>query len=500
MRGIAISQQPARFARWLVALVLLPCCVAAQTNAQDALCRGDQAALRAAGDSLGYVGASPVTTVLPAEGDARIVFSRPLDRANPQRFIVIEPNQRDLPTVESVETTTEKVLKDYPANETVLLHVNIPDSVFPLWHRREFVIVECSADKFRSWAQVHAYVSSRYVGLFCIPIALLTYILAISSVYVSRKQSARQQNTEGRLAEKYPSVFAAKEFETIDFFNPIQLTANAFNQASVQKLQVLMFSFLVGCLVLYLVLRTGTLADMSATVVALLGISGVGAAVSQMTYTSKTRLSFDNWAWLQSNSVLIVQAARAPQWKDLVLTNREFDVYKPQTIIFSLAVAAALVVTGASGLATFEIPSAMLGVLGLSQVVFVGGILVRPPATKDLDDTLTALRVAADRYSEALARGTDVDADGKLIDSGVDSQRVAQNAKRQYEHLVELAIPMIESTLEVEVDKTNLLQAPLPVDERNRSVAPGRGRDIDPGTTRNAANEATPINEQLMAR
>jgi hypothetical protein len=499
MLAIGICHQPGRFARWLVALAFLPCCVAAQTTGKDSLCTGDQTAVPAAGRSFGYVAAAPVTTVLPAEGDARIVFNRPLDRANPQRFIVLEPTQRNLPTVESVETTTEKILKDYPANESVLLHVNIPDSVFPLWHRREFLIVECSAEKFRSWAQVHAYVSSRYVGLFCIPIALLTYVLAISSVYVSRKQSAKKQNAEGRLAEKYPSVFAAKEFETVDFFNPIQLTANAFSQASVQKLQVLMFSFLVGCLVLYLVLRTGTLADMSGTVVALLGISGVGAAVSQMTYTSKTRLSFDNWAWLQSNSVLKVQAARAPQWKDLVLTNREFDVYKLQTIIFSLAVAAALVVTGASGLATFQIPSAMLGVLGLSQVVFVGGILVRPPATEDLDDTLTTLRAAAGRYSEALARGTDVDADGKLIDSGVDSQHVAQNAKRQYEHLVELAIPMIESTLEVEVDKNNLLQAPRPVDERNRSLAPERANDIDPGTTRNT-NEAAPIGEQLMAR
>ncbi|KUZ71677.1 hypothetical protein WI37_25560 [Burkholderia ubonensis] len=330
------------------------------------------------------------------------------------------------------------------------------------------MIVECSGDTFQSWAPVHAYVSSPYVALFCIPVALLVYGLSIVSVYVSRKQTAEKQKTEGRLAEKYPSVFAAKQFETIDFFNPIQLAANAFNQGSVQKMQVLMFSFLIGCLVLSLVLRTGTLADMSATVVGLLGISGIGAAVSQITYTTKTRLVFDNWAWLQSNGVLDRQEARGPQWKDLVLTNREFDVYKLQTIIFSLTVAVALVVGGASDLATFAIPSAMLGVLGLSQVVFVGGILVRPPATDDLDKTLSELRDAASKYTEALARNTDVDSDGKLLHTIPAGQPVAANAKRQYEQLVEKAIPMIESTLEIEVNKDSLLDAPLPLKEKER--------------------------------
>lgn len=403
----------------------------------------------------GYVSAVPVTRVLPSDGDARIIFNRPLNHQSPQRFRVLELGAKAQPSVLSVEAPPDK-LAGYTAADSVLLHVNISSvQLFPLWHKRDFIVVECTDGKLSSWGKVQAYVSSPYAALLCIPVALLVYALGIMSVYQSREE------TKGKLVEKYPAVFGAKKFEKFDFFNPIQLAANAFNQGSVQKLQVLMFSFLIGWLVLSLVLRTGTLTDMSATVVGLLGISGIGAAVSQVTYMSKTRLDFQNWAWLQTNEIIKTPDARGPQWKDLVLTNREFDVYKLQTIIFSLAVAAALVVGGATDLATFEIPSAMLGVLGLSQVVFVGGILVRPPATDDLDKVLVSLRSAADSYAEALARKTDIGPDGKLMTTIAADETVAANARRQYEQLVDQVVPMIESTLEVEVNKENLLDAPL---------------------------------------
>jgi hypothetical protein len=38
------------------------------------------------------------------------------------------------------------------------------------------------------------------------------------------------------------------------------------------------------------------------------------------------------------------------------------------------------------------VPETLLGILGLSQVVYIGGILVRPPAVNDLDEALTKLR------------------------------------------------------------------------------------------------------------
>ena len=120
----------------------------------------------------------------------------------------------------------------------------------------------------------------------------------------------------------------------------------------------------------------------------------------------------------------------------------------------------ALVVGGSTSLATFTVPETLLGILGLSQVVYVGGILVRPPAVDDLDQTLTKLRAAREKLEVAKAQGTDTDADGKLLDPPLPPGHTpAANAQRQYDGLVERVIPMIESTLEVETDKTKL-QAP----------------------------------------
>lgn len=414
--------------------------------------------------NVGFVPAEAVTNALPAEGDARIVYKRPLEIATPQRFRIFEPAREAEINVVSAETPGVEVNADYPIKDSVVLHVDIPRQrhLFPLWHRRDFRVVECAGNQFKSWASVRAYVSSPFVAYWWIIVSLTVFALSISAVHQSREAVRLKTGAEGRLAEKYPSVFASKPFETIDFFNPIQLTSNAFNQASVQKFQVLMFSFIVGSLVLSLVLRTGTLSDLSMTVVGLLGISGVGAAVSQITYTTKTRLSFENWAWLQTHDVFKKTNPRGPEWKDLVLTNREFDVYKLQTIIFSLAVAVALIFDGASNLASFQVPPTMLEVLGLSQVVFVGGILVRPPATEDLDKAIDALRGAAHNFTEALARGTDVGPDGKLLAHKPLDTPVADNARRQYLELVDSTIPMIESTLEVEVNDDALRDAPLP--------------------------------------
>jgi hypothetical protein len=257
----------------------------------------------------------------------------------------------------------------------------------------------------------------------------------MSAVRVSRESNHA-------LATKYPAIFGTKKIDWGDYLNPIHLTANAFNQASVQKLQVLLFSFLVGWLVLSLVLRTGALADLSLTVVGLLGISGVGAAVAQKTYQQTTRLSFENWAWLSARKVLKAppgtDVGKGPQWRDLVLTNREFDVYKLQTIIFSVAVALAMVGAGASHLSTFAVPETLLGILGLSQIVYVGGILARPPATADLDVALTKLRGAEEAAVKAVMQGTDVGPDGTLLPGGKPAAdlptriEASTNALRQY--------------------------------------------------------------------
>ena len=179
------------------------------------------------------------------------------------------------------------------------------------------------------------------------------------------------------------------------YLDPVLLTAGSNGKGDLAKLQILFFSMIVAGLVGYIVSRTGILSNLSSTVLLLLGIAGIGSAAAKATDVSRSRLDFDNWAWfirkgwLPEGGLAAVNDAR---WRDLVTTDGEFDVYHFQNLIFSLVVGGALLVVGLRDLATFSIPDTLLGVLGLSQVVYVGGKLVAPPTFAELNTATTALR------------------------------------------------------------------------------------------------------------
>jgi hypothetical protein len=141
--------------------------------------------------------------------------------------------------------------------------------------------------------------------------------------------------------------------------------------------------------------RTGILSDLSSTILLLLGIAGVGSAAAKATDVSRNRLDFENWAWfirkewLPQGGLAAINSAR---WRDIVTTDGEFDVYHFQNLIFSVVVGGALLVVGLRDLASFSIPETLLGVLGLSQVVYIGGKLVAPPTCSELNTATTALR------------------------------------------------------------------------------------------------------------
>jgi hypothetical protein len=60
---------------------------------------------------------------------------------------------------------------------------------------------------------------------------------------------------------------------------------------------------------------------------------------------------------------------------------------------------------GINELASFEIPTTLLGILGLSQVVYIGGKLVMPTSLSELNIALTDLRALEKAYVDAaLAR------------------------------------------------------------------------------------------------
>ena len=84
--------------------------------------------------------------------------------------------------------------------------------------------------------------------------------------------------------------------------------------------------------------------------------------------------------------------SNAASWRDLITTEDEFDVYRFQSLIFSIVVGLALVAGGVVQLSSFAIPQTILGILGLSQAVYISGKLVTPTTMTDLNGLVADLR------------------------------------------------------------------------------------------------------------
>jgi hypothetical protein len=97
--------------------------------------------------------------------------------------------------------------------------------------------------------------------------------------------------------------------------DPVQITANPQGRASLAKLQIFVFSLLVFGLLLYYQLRYGVLAGMSFDVLALMGISAIGAVGGKLANISRRRISLENWAWLRRKGWLPVGKDVAPRAK-----------------------------------------------------------------------------------------------------------------------------------------------------------------------------------------
>jgi len=186
-------------------------------------------------------------------------------------------------------------------------------------------------------------------------------------------------------------------------FNPVYLTSGTFDKASLSQFQIFGFTLLVLGLLVFAMLRTNVLSDISTDILLLLGISAGGAGGSKVAGIMKKRLAFDNWSWLRNQGWLTGYEAglgQAPdphraRWGDLLKAeDGSLDVYSFQLVTFSLLVAYSLLTSDLEKLATFSVPPNLLALLGLSNVVYIGGKAVAPNSVGELDEKVRALRDA----------------------------------------------------------------------------------------------------------
>ena len=208
------------------------------------------------------------------------------------------------------------------------------------------------------------------------------------------------------------ALFACGKVEGKLRWDPATITAGKFGKASLSRLQIYGFTLLVAGLMVYTRLRSGVLSDVSNDVLLLLGISAGGTIGAQLTASNKKRLSHENWSWLRNNGWLTAyedgldKGDERPlaKWSDVLKTGDEFDVYSLQLVAFSLVVAGALLTSGTM-LATFTIPQNLLALLGLSNVVYLGGKAVGTDLTQ-LNKKITKVREAEETWFTSVTATT----------------------------------------------------------------------------------------------
>jgi len=304
---------------------------------------------------------------------------------------------------------------------TTLLTVRVPDSVGGFWSPIELFIWTCDGVSVKQRSSLTMRATSGFAGMVILPVVLVIYLLAA-------------------LATKRTDVKSGVPL--VRYFDPVYMTAGSDGKGSLSKLQILFFSLIVFGLLCYIVARTGVLSDLSSSILLLLGITGIGSTAAKSADEQKNSVGSENRMWLIGKGWLPPAgwaAINQASWHDIITNDGgEFDLYRYQSCIFSLTVGGALLVGGVNELASFTIPQTLLGILGLSQAVYISGKLVSKSLVAELDDAVTKARAAEKTYTDAMISQP-------AVDGAVGSAPLVQSILNDYTTKVQNAKVLFES-------------------------------------------------------
>lgn len=248
-------------------------------------------------------------------------------------------------------------------------------------------------------------------------------------------------------------------------WNILAIMKGAHARASISKLQLFFFTLIVLWVVVAELVWTGRLTGLSSDILLLLGIGAAGTTGGKITAIAKKRLTFENQAWLIRKgwireSIEPEASDRKPEFGDLLRSGNEFDISKFQLLIFSLVIGAALMYFAVYGadvqdLASFKIPAEYLGLIGLSQVVYIGGKAVGPNTSANLDKKLNEVRKLETDFLKA--------ADKAWAESGSQGEHTLESARvaapeeyRAYRARAEEAATMVGMCIGDVVNENNI--------------------------------------------
>jgi hypothetical protein len=352
----------------------------------------------------------------------------------------------------TISVASKTPQRDNLSNTVLGIHIGKPPCLWPL---RQTAIIQISAlttDGERKLFDGEMSVSVLWFPLMAtLLILVLIYPGCAATRWYLSKRRYRRTLAAARKSGKPPAITEAPSFWVA--LDPVELTKNPYGRGSIAKLQIFLFSFIVFALLLFHVMRTGFLASMSADVLYLMGISALGAAGGKVAYMARRRLSLGNWVWLRRKGWLAPAAdvSERAQWSELFVDSdtKEFDPYRFQMAIFSLVVAIALISSSAIGLEAFKIPTELLGLLGISQTVFVAGQAIDKGGYEELDEKITQVRTHEQRYQELK---TKADAEAAKTPPSTEAAVAATTELKAFKTAVAEAADMFWAVYGEEVD------------------------------------------------
>jgi len=265
-----------------------------------------------------------------------------------------------------------------------------------LWHtpvETSVMILGCPlGTEEEPWvARYNADMSSGRVAMLAtMLVGIFFYWLLI------RASPARQQNAIIVKRMKSQGRNISKTLEWRTKLDPVMLTQSAAGHGQLNIMQVWFFTTIIAILLTYVMLRAGYLADLSLQVLQLLGIASAGSALATAITNARTQGEVQppyprTIDFLERIGALNVED-RFGSWSDLVNEGGNFGVHKFQVLVFSSLVGLWLLLKGWNDLATFTIPDSILGLLGISQVIYVAGKGLAPAVDwKPLNDAVAVL-------------------------------------------------------------------------------------------------------------
>jgi hypothetical protein len=326
---------------------------------------------------------TPYDAKIPYSGRIESDFT---DKGVGKSFFTIERHSLNISRIPDDHPLVKRGLID---KGDTLVTIDISPDISGWWARTRVYIYACPASEEGSPSAVSSTVVRVSPTLPSIVIAVMFVLVA----YVLCAFTAKAIDPSNVMNHRW-----------MRYLDPVYMTAGSDGRGSLSKLQILFFSTIVFGLLTYILLRTGILSDMSKTILTLLGIAAVGSTTAKATDVQKNRIESKNLTWFLRKKWLPatgLSAMNEAKWRDIVSSDGEFDVYRYQNCIFSAVVGLSLLFVGVTELSSFAIPDTLLGVLGLSQVVYVAGKLVTPPSFSDLNISADALRDLEMKFFDA---------------------------------------------------------------------------------------------------